>query len=55
MTIASRNSRLVAGILVVFAAGLMLSACNTTRGAGEDISSAGTGVSRAATDVQKKL
>ncbi len=45
----------LAGLVVVLAVGLMLSACNTTNGAGQDLSAAGRGVSKTAVDVKNKL
>ena len=55
---ADTRSTRVAGLLgmvVMFAAGLVLSACNTTAGAGADLSAAGRGVSKAATETKDKL
>ncbi len=43
------------GLVVVMAAGLMLTACNTTAGAGQDISATGAAVTRGASDVKSKL
>ena len=43
------------GILVVMASGIMLSACNTTAGAGQDVSATGNAVTRGARDVERKL
>ena len=43
------------GLIVVLAAGLMLSACNTTAGAGQDISATGHDVTKAAVSVKNKL
>lgn len=45
----------IAGLIIVLAAGLMLSACNTTNGAGQDLTAAGRGVSKTAVDVKNKL
>lgn len=44
-------------LLMIFtlALGVSLSACNTIRGVGEDISAVGSGIDKAATSVQKKL
>ena len=41
--------------LVVSAVAPMLSACNTTAGAGQDLSAAGRAVTRSATDVKQGL
>ena len=49
------RAAILIGMALLVAAGLMLSACNTTNGAGQDISAAGRGVSTTASDVQKKL
>ena len=43
------------GLVIVLAAGLMLSACNTTAGAGQDLSNAGKDVTKAAVDTKNKL
>lgn len=45
----------IAGLVIVLAAGLALSACNTTNGAGQDIKAGGQDLSNAAASVQKKL
>jgi entericidin B len=43
------------GVVVVMAAGLMLSACNTTAGVGKDVSATGAAVTRGANDVKTGL
>ena len=45
----------LAALLTVLLAPLMLAACHTVEGVGEDLNSAGKGISKTATDVQKKL
>ncbi len=42
-------------LALLMAAGLMLSACNTTAGAGRDVSATGAAISRGATDVKNGL
>ncbi len=42
-------------LAAVMAAGLMLSGCNTTAGAGRDVSATGAAVTRGAQDVAKGL
>ena len=49
-----RLARLTA-LLAVLLAPLLLAACNTVHGAGEDVDSAGLAISHSATDVQKKM
>ncbi len=41
--------------VVMAAAGLMLSACNTTAGVGQDVKSTGAAISRGANDVKSGL
>jgi predicted small secreted protein len=58
ITAANDNKRGRAGVLglaVVMAAGLMLSACNTTAGVGKDVSATGQAVTRSANDVKSGL
>jgi entericidin B len=43
------------GVVVVMAAGLMLSGCNTTAGVGKDVSATGAAVTRGANDVKTGL
>ena len=43
------------GLAVVMAAGVMLSGCNTTAGAGQDIRATGQTITRGADDVKSKL
>ena len=43
------------GLAAVMAAGLMLSGCNTTAGAGQDVSATGAAVTRGANDVKSRL
>jgi predicted small secreted protein len=43
------------GVVIVMAAGVMLSACNTTAGAGRDVSATGAAVTRGANDVKSGL
>ena len=43
------------GLAVVMASGLLLSACNTTEGAGRDVSATGNAVTRGAAEVKSKL
>jgi predicted small secreted protein len=42
-------------LLALLGAASMLTACNTTAGAGEDVSAAGHAVTNTATDVKNKL
>ena len=46
----SRNGTLVAALLAAIALPLLLSACNTTKGAGKDISAAGAAITDTADD-----
>ena len=43
------------GLVAVMATGLMLSGCNTTAGAGRDVSATGAAVTRGANDVKNGL
>ena len=43
------------GLAVVAVAGLMLSGCNTTAGAGKDVAATGTAITRGANDVKSGL
>jgi predicted small secreted protein len=43
------------GLAIIMAGGLMLSACNTTAGAGQDVKATGSAISRGANDVKDKL
>ncbi len=43
------------GLVIVMAAGLMLSACNTTAGAGQDVRATGSAITRGANDVKSGL
>ena len=43
------------GLVAVMASGLMLSGCNTTAGAGQDVSATGAAVTRGANDVKRGL
>ena len=43
------------GLAVVMASGLMLSGCNTTAGAGKDVSATGAAITRGANDVKTGL
>ncbi len=43
------------GLALVMAAGLMLSACNTTAGAGQDVKATGNAITRGANDVKNGL
>ncbi|MGE3142043.1 MAG: entericidin A/B family lipoprotein [Hyphomonadaceae bacterium] len=49
------QKRVVASALAAFLAAAALSACNTVRGAGEDVQAGGAAVSGAATDVQQDM
>ncbi len=49
-----RVSRLIA-IAAILLAPLALTACHTVQGVGQDLGSAGRGISTTASDVQKKL
>ncbi len=42
-------------LIVVLSIPLLLSACNTAKGIGEDINGAGRAITNGAQDVQKKL
>ncbi|MGL6072029.1 entericidin A/B family lipoprotein [Craterilacuibacter sp.] len=42
-------------VLMMLITTVLLSACNTMAGMGEDVSAAGKGVSNAADDVKKKM
>ncbi len=44
-----------AALLTVLLAPLVLAGCHTVQGVGQDLGSAGKGISNTATDVQKKL
>ncbi len=53
---AARNRRAgLLGLAVLFVAGLMLSGCNTTAGAGQDVKATGAAVTRGADAVKDKL
>ena len=43
------------GLAVVLAMGLLLSACNTTAGAGQDVRATGAAITRGANDVKSGL
>ena len=43
------------GIAAAMAMGLMLSACNTTAGAGQDVKATGAAITRGANDVKNGL
>ena len=43
------------GLAVVIVAGMMLTGCNTTAGAGQDVSATGRAVTRGANDVKNGL
>ncbi len=43
------------GLVIVMAGGLMLSACNTTAGAGQDVRATGSAITRGANDVKSGL
>ena len=45
----------VLGLVAIMATGLMLSGCNTTAGAGRDVSATGAAVTRGANDVKNGL
>jgi predicted small secreted protein len=47
--------RIVLALSVLFAGTMALTACNTTAGAGEDISATGHAVTKGAQDVKQKL
>ena len=51
----SSTARALTAILVLSAAMPLLAACNTTAGAGEDVSAAGRAVTRGARDVKSGL
>nr|WP_294915788.1 entericidin A/B family lipoprotein [uncultured Neokomagataea sp.] len=50
-----KTLRTVLAITLLAGGSLSLSACNTTRGAGQDISAAGKATSNAATSAEKKI
>ncbi len=43
------------GLAIVMASGLMVSACNTTAGAGQDVKATGAAITRGANDVKSGL
>ena len=43
------------GLVVLMVGGLMLSGCNTTAGAGQDVKATGSAITRGADDVKSKL
>jgi predicted small secreted protein len=52
----ARNRRAgLLGLMVLFTAGLMLSGCNTTAGAGQDVKATGAAVTNGAEAVKSKL
>ncbi len=51
----TRRISLAFALLAVALGVSTLGACNTTKGVGRDVQSAGRGVERAATDVQRNL
>lgn len=50
-----RKLSLILGLLAMFGAGPLLSACNTVEGVGEDTSAAGRAISNTAEDTKKAL
>ena len=50
-----RRAATLLSLAVLFGAGLMLSACNTTAGVGQDISAGGKDLSKAAVTTKDKL
>jgi predicted small secreted protein len=51
----SRSAAALLGLAVLLGASLMLSACNTTAGVGQDISAGGKDLSKVAVDTKSKL
>lgn len=47
--------RALVAIILLFAAAPLLAACNTTAGAGQDVSATGAAITRGANDVKKGL
>lgn len=43
------------GLTVLMVGGLLVSGCNTTAGAGQDVKATGSAISRGADDVKSKL
>ncbi len=54
-SMAASLPRLAPGLAVVLATGLLLSACNTTAGAGQDVKATGAAITRGANDVKSGL
>ncbi len=50
-----RDRTVLLGLALIMAAGLMLSACNTTAGAGQDVKATGSAITRGANDVKNGL
>lgn len=50
-----KTAVMLLSLVVLSTAAMLLSACNTTEGAGRDISAAGQGVSNAAQDTKDKM
>ncbi len=55
LTVPARPAAGLLGLAVVMAMGLMLSACNTTAGAGQDVKATGAAITRGANDVKNGL
>ena len=55
LTVAGRPAAGLLGLAVAMAMGLMLSACNTTAGAGQDVKATGAAITRGANDVKNGL
>ncbi len=49
------NAAGLLGVAAVMAMGLLLSACNTTAGAGQDVKATGAAITRGANDVKQGL
>ena len=51
----SQRQFALVGLVVLMVGGLMLSGCNTTAGAGQDVKATGSAITRGADDVKSKL
>ncbi len=55
LTVPGRPASGLLGLALAMVMGLMLSACNTTAGVGQDVKSTGAAISRGANDVKSGL
>ena len=51
----TQRASVLLGLTVLMVGGLLVSGCNTTAGAGQDVKATGSAISRGADDVKSKL